>query len=321
MLTLAQAIAALTKATDYKKSSPQQFRIGRGRISTTNGTISAVAPFAGEFPEEPLVVDVEALKRVWTDTAKAKIDNGQLVVRDRRSTYKLRIVDDMLMMPDIRDEGEQLTVKSRDAIVMASDYAAKAGDAWLCSVTVRDRRAIATNRVVALSAECDLDTDVVLPPWALKAFRADGHPPKLSADRTGVTLIYDDGLMVHSAPVAALPPEALFRLVPDAPAQMVSLQPLLDVRDDALRLEGRSILLDPGAGSLTVTMETEGDASVTEVDLGGEGAPFRVQDLAFRMMLKHATHVSFEKSPDKIQFAVVKDGVTTAHGILAGQRA
>ena len=318
MLTLTQAIAALIKATDFTKNKRQQFRVGGGRISTTNGTVSAIAPFGADFPDTPLVVDVEPLRRVWTDTARASIKDNILVVRDRKSTYKLRIVDDLMSLPKIEEGGEQMTVKARDAILRAAKFASAASpDAWLCGVSIRNRRVVGTNRVAAISVDCDLDTDAVLPAWAIKALRSDGAPPQIAAGRLGVTLTYPDGLLVHSAPLASLPPDRLFELVSHEPIEMIDIKPLLDAKDDALRLEGKSVRLDPGAGTVTVNVE-DGDATVTEVDLGGVGAAIQLQENVFQLLVAHATHATFERAPDRLLFRVDAGGETIARGLIAG---
>lgn len=318
MLTLTQAIGAISKATNLSPSSRQQFRIADGKISTNNGTVAAVAPFAADFPEAPLAVDAATLARVWTDTATAKIDGMTLVVRNRSSRYKLRIFDDILAMPDLVAGGEQITADTRDAILMAAKFVSKAATVpWLTAVSIRGGRAVATNRVAAVSMKVDLAADLTLPPWALQALRPEGTPT-IRANELGVTLSYSDGLIVHSAPLSEPAPERLFSMVPEEDDGMETFQPFLDVVKDALALPGKSVRLDPAAGTITVVSEDNDEPAVTEIGMTLPGGPVTMQDPAFRLVAAHATHLSFARSPDRFLFKIAPDNGPVGYGIVAG---
>jgi hypothetical protein len=316
MATLQQAIekisVCITPSTKYARP---QVRIHDGVVTAYNGILAGSSPFTADFPDEPIVVDADSLKRVWVDGAKARVKDGQLQIRTRRTSYTIRILDDVFECPELKSGGDKITPAQRDAILLAAKWSSvNAQHAWACGCLVSNGRAVATNNISVVSVECDAKLDTTLPSWAVQALGSSDVPPQVRVEHTGITFTFDDGTIIHSAPLAVQMPEKLFELIESLENGDVSIQPIKDVAEDAFRIPGRRVTIDPVSKLLTVVSEQE-NKSETDLDLDVVGAAVTLQEPVLRIILENATHIGFAEAPGKLLFS--SDQTPRFHGVCA----
>jgi hypothetical protein len=316
MATLQQAIEKLSVciAPSTKYARPL-VRIHDGVVTAYNGTLAGSSPFTADFPTEPLVVDADSLRRVWVDGATAHVRNGQLVIRTRRTSYTVRILDDVFECPELKAGGEKITAQQRAAILLAAKFSSvNAQHAWACAISVRNRKAVATNNLAIISVDCDTKLEGVFPSWAVQAMQATDGLPEVRIEPTGITFSFPDSTVMHSAALSVEPPTKLFELVEQLGHGTIPLDPIQEIKDDAFRVPGRRIILDQARQLLCVESDI-GATSETDVDLGTGDGSVILQEPVFRLILDTATHIGFEESPGRLLFST-QDGII-AHGVVA----
>jgi hypothetical protein len=315
MLSLGQAIENIQQFVQSAGFVRQQFNIENGRITTYNGTVAASAPFKANFPTEKIVVDADAFKRVWRDSAKATLEDGVICVKARKTTYYVQCLEDIRGCPDLTPGGERLTIEQRDAILLASKFASEnAVHPWACGVTLHNDRAIATNNIAVISVECATHTETTLPFWAVQALRSSGPPPLLRVGSAGITFTYDDGTIIHSAPLAVQMPAKLFDVIERLENGNISIDPIKDVRDDAFLIQSKNVVIDVEEGLITCVSEHNNKA-ITEIDIKGLGSKITIQEPMLRLVLDNATHIGFQNAPGKLLFS--SDINPKFHGAVA----
>lgn len=309
MQSLRQALDNIVECAAAKKSTPPILRIRKGEfdqrvIHVYNGTLGASVSFEEDFPDDDISVDAATLMRVWQEGATATVKDRFLVVKARRTTYNIPILDNELFYcPDIVPGGVKLSSEARDAILLASKFASQnSTHPWATGVTLHKGKAIATNNVALVAVKCDTKLEGVIPPWAIAALRADGEPPAIRIDSAGVAFTYDDSTVVQSAPLASSAPERLFTLLDSIKEGIVDIDPIIDLQKDMFRVKGKHVTLDPGAGLVIVSTE-DGINSKTEIDFGVLGNPVRLQQPIFKLIIDTATHIGFQMAPDKLVFS------------------
>jgi len=306
MQTLRQAIENISQcATPSTKFARPIFRINDNTLYAYNGTLGASTHFVAQFPTDDIAVDAEALTRIWQDGSKAVIDDRQLVVKTRRTTYRLPLQDaDVFECPELVAGGEKITTAQRDAILLASKFSSQnAIHPWAAGVTLHEGRAIATNNLTVISVECATHLEGTLPFWAVNALRTSGEPPAIRIDSRGVSFTYDDSTIIQSAPLAATMPAKLFEMIGTINEGDTDVAPLVEAQEDAFRINGRRVTLDPAARRIIVVSE-QGTKSETEVDLGDtDFEPAMLQEPILKLILEHATHLSFSEAPAKLLFS------------------
>lgn len=310
MQTLRQALDNIAECAAAKKSAPPVLRIrcdamGHCMIHVYNGTLAASVVFEEDtFPKDDISVDAATIMRVWQDGATAKVDDKQLVVKSRRTTYRIPILGSELFdCPQIVPGGVKLSSEARDAILLAAKFASQnASHPWATGVTLYKGRAIATNNVAFVAVKCDTTLEGLVPPWAIAALRADGEPPEIRIDEHGVSFTYEDSTVIQSAPMASSAPERLFTLLDTVKEGKVDLDPIIDLQKDMFRVKGKHVTLDPNAGVVIVSTE-DGINSETEIDFGVMGEAVRLQQPIFKLIIDHATHIGFQSAPDKLVFS------------------
>ena len=310
MQTLRQALDNIAECAAAKKSAPPTLRLrcasnGQRMIDIYNGTLGAAVGFEEDnFPRDELSVDAATLMRVWQDGAVAKVDDKNLIVKSRRTTYRIPILDNELFScPDITPGGTQLSSEARDAILLAAKFASQnASHPWATGVTLYKGKAIATNNVAFVAVKCDTKLEGLIPPWAIAALRSEGDPPWVRIDARGVSFTYEDSTVIQSAPMASSAPERLFTLLDSVSEGKVDIDPIIDLQKDMFRVKGKHVTLDPNAGVVIVSTE-DGINSETEIDFGVMGAAVRLQQPIFKLIIDHATHIGFQSAPDKLVFS------------------
>lgn len=316
MQSLRQALDNIAECAAAKKSAPTVMRIRNGTIHIYNGTLGASVRFEEEFPSDDISVDASTLMRVWQDGATAKIDDRNLVIKSRRTTYHIPILsNDLFDCPTIIPGGVKLSSEARDAILLAAKFASQnASHPWATGVTLYKGKAIATNNIAFVSVKCDTKLEGLIPPWAISVLRGEGETPEVRIDVNGVSFTYDDSTVIQSAPIASSAPERLFDLLDSLSEGKVDIDPIIDLQKDMFRVKGKYVTLDPNAGLVIVSTE-DGINSETEIDFGVMGAAVRLQQPIFKLIIDNSTHIGFQKAPDKLIFS--SDKVPEFIGIAA----
>lgn len=317
MQNLGKTLEKISVVLQNKKFRPL-FRIHSGRISTSNGTLSASALFDEPgFPPNPIVIDAEVFCRVWSDGAFAEIDGGVLRIKSRHTTYTLRILDDVIDLPQFIDRTHQLDEKQRDGILIAAQFAAT-GDAqpWAKGVTIRNGDAIATNNISLICVQTGIKiSDCSIPEWAIKALHIPGDPPKIGVSERGVVFEFSDGAIIQSAPLAEEPPAALANILISLQDVDIPCDELADSMKDLTKVKSQRMTLDPENRLVTATSE-DGDRAEAVVPLGETHKSVTVQVGVMKTVLKHATHIGFENAPAKLMFS--SDKAPSFRGVVAG---
>ena len=316
MTTLTQALEKLSVCiTPSTKYARPLVRVHDGMLYAYNGINAGCSPFRASFPSEPLVVDADSLRRVWCDDARATVKDNMLTVRTRRTSYSIRILDDVFDCPELTPGGETITRDQRTAILTAAKFSSvNAEHPWACGVLLHNGRAVASNNISIVSVQCGSTIDTTLPFWAVQALNASREPPRVRVAHTGITFTYDDGTCIHSAPVGVPMPEKLFELIEALGDGDVSLQPVKDAAADALRIPGRRVTIDPRAATMTVETDL-GNKSVTDIDLSQDASPVIVQEPMLRLILENATHIGFADAPNRLLFS--SNAEPPFHGVAA----
>jgi hypothetical protein len=306
MTTLRQAIENVAQcATPSTKFARPIYRMCDGKLFAYNGTLGASTPFVAQFPHDDIAVDADSLSRVWQDSSKATIEDRQLVVRNRRTTYRLPLQEtDTFVCPELIAGGEKITPEQRDAILLASKFAStNAIHPWAAGVTLHEGRAIATNNLTVISVKCETHLEGTMPFWAVGALRTTGEPPAVRIDEHGVSFTYDDGTIIQSAPLAAAMPSKLFELIATINEGDTPITNLLEAAEDAFRIPGKRVTLDPAAKRIIVVAEN-GTRAETEVDLGDTNfEPAMLQEPILKLIMENASHFSFAEAPSKLLFS------------------
>ena len=308
MFTLTQALFAVSSILEPSaRFSRPKIKLKDGILYVYNGQVAAHAPFTANLPPAPLVLDAEAFRKVWTDQSRADIKDDALVIKTRRTQYKIPFTHEFdFDCPTIVPGGRPLSEKTRAAIHMAANFASEnAIHPWACGVALHKSRAIATNNIAVVSVECD-DTDQLegtLPFWAVKAIRATGTPPLIRLDKSGVILTYGDGVVLWSMPLAVEMPAKLFELVADLAWADVPSAPLREALGDAFALGGKHCKLDLTNGVVSVTAE-HGFSTETRLEQStGDYPVVTLQDNVARLIFEHATAIGFDQAPGKLVFS------------------
>ena len=305
MFTLRQALDIVAPVLEPSaRFSRPKVKLDRGVLYAYDGQVAACVPFTAHLPNSCLVLDAEAFRKTWTDDSRAEVDEDILIVKTRRTRYRIPFTHEFdFDCPMIIPGGAALSESARDAIHMASNFAsANAIHPWACGVTIHQGRAIATNNIAVVSVECDAELDGTLPFWAVQTLRKTGAPPRIRLDKSGVILTYDDGVVLWSMPLAVEMPAKLFELVTGLTEGDVLSAPLRAALEDVFALGGKHCKLDFANAVVSVTSE-HGFSAETQLDGCKDHPAVTLQDAVARLIFEHATAIGFEHAPGKLVFS------------------
>lgn len=321
MLTVRQALDAIKDALQPTPGHRQALVLIEGpSIWAYNGQLTASASLREPFPGGPLILPAEALSKAWREGSRATVEDGLLILQHRKTRARIPLLPEHEWdVPGIPLGGEQLTEAQVAAILLASEFASKnAIYPWACGVTLHEGRAIATNNVMVISAECATSQEGTLPFWAISSIRQKAEPPRMLIGDAGVTFGYPDGVLMHSARLAVEMPAKLFELAGALDECDLAFPISEEAFEDAFALGGRHCRMDFETSRLIVTSES-GAATETTLDLPEDyrGFPsFQIQEMCARLLIKHASHIGLEQAPGRITFSGREP--VAFRGIVAG---
>ncbi len=322
MLTLRQALDAIAAvATPNARFAHPKLKLEHGTIYAYNGQVAARARFSGYPAIGPLVVDAEALSKVWSPAATMEQGAKSVTIRTKRTRYTLPTLEaDSFACPDIVSAELPMSASARDAVHLAAKFASEnAIHPWACGVSLHKSRAIATNNIAAVSVECETMHQGTLPFWAVQTLRRDGPPPCLSIDEQSITISYpDEGVDFRSQTLADPMPPRLFDLVFGLGGADIPTEDFAGVLEEVFVFGGRYCTLDLAQGTISVDTETGFNAE-TELALRRDAAPVvKLQGAVARLILENATHIGMQGAPDRLVFS--RDIAPRMVGIASGMR-
>jgi len=312
-MKLSEALSVIAPAliiTPRFVSIPLTFTAGV--IQAFNGNILAQAPI--DLQVEDFATDSARFAKVWTDSSRLHPAETFVTVRRGSTQFRLLRKDvNTTVYPQFQQASVLLSQKQIDCIQLASKFAStNALHPWACGVSITRKGIVATNNQILVFVPCEFDYQLTMPFWSFSVLSTYTDCPNIGWSAGSICFAWANGVRFQVQRLSDEMPPSVGLLASELTDASQRIPSMAEILEDLRRLEGKICTLDHN--SLAID-GADGERAEADVEFAGQ---FKMTIETARLIFEHATHIDFDKAPDRLRFS--KESYPQMVGIASGVR-